>query len=86
MSPKKTTQKNPAAKEIRYADAMEELERILEALEDDAIDVDQLAEQVRRASELLKLCRERLTETQVEIEKVVAEFDPAGADNADAGA
>jgi exodeoxyribonuclease VII small subunit len=86
LSPKKSAQKSPTAPEIRYSDAMEELERILEALEDDAVDVDQLAQQVRRASELLKLCRERLTETQVEIEKVVAEFDAAGADNADAGA
>lgn len=83
MSPKKVSAKK---EEIRYADAMAELERILEALEDDAIDVDELAAQVRRASELLKLCRERLTQTQVEIEKVVAEFDPNGDEDAEAGA
>lgn len=76
--------KKPAAAEaFQYAAALEELERILEALEGDHVDVDLLAAQVKRASELLRLCRERLQSTQLEIEKVVAELesDAAADDN-----
>lgn len=73
--------KKAAASEqpFRYAAAIAELERILEALEGDAVDVDLLAAQVKRASELIRLCRERLQSTQLEIEQVVAELesDPA---------
>ena len=78
MSAKKAAAK---AEQIRYADAMGELEQILEGLENDAIDVDELAAQVKRASELINICRERLTNTQVEIEKVVADFDGLEQDN-----
>lgn len=86
MTAKKVAKKGGAGEEIRYADAMAELERILEALEEDSIDVDQLAAQVKRASELIRLCRARLTHTQVEIEQVVAEFDASDADQPDSGA
>lgn len=54
---------------------MGELERILEDLENDAIDVDELGARVRRASELIRLCRQRLLHSREEIEQVVAELD-----------
>ena len=64
---------------IGYADAMRELEDILEELEGDALDVDVLADRVRRASELIKLCRGRITRAQDDVARIVAdleEFDP----------
>lgn len=61
--------------EIRYADALAELERILEDLENDSIDVDELSARVKRASELIKLCRERLTRSRTEIQQVVADLE-----------
>ena len=78
--------KGTKTKEIRYIDAMSELEQILEELDGDAVDVDQLAAQVKRASELIRLCRERLGATQLEIERVVAEVEPEGAGDAAEGA
>lgn len=59
----------------RYAEMMEELERILEQLESDSIDVDELSARVKRASELIRVCRQRLVESQTEIEQVVADLD-----------
>jgi exodeoxyribonuclease VII small subunit len=58
--------------EIGYAEALEELESILESLEDDDVDVDVLAEHVQRASELIELCRERIGKAKLRIEEVVA--------------
>jgi exodeoxyribonuclease VII small subunit len=59
----------------RYNEMMEELERILDQLESDSIDVDELSDRVKRASELIRLCRQRLVDSQTEIEQVVADLD-----------
>lgn len=63
---------------IRYADAIDELEAILAELDDDSIDVDLLAARVARAAMLIRLCRQRITETRVEVERIVADLDPGG--------
>jgi len=69
----------PKAEEpARYAEMMQELEQILEQLESDSIDVDELSARVKRASELIRICRERLVESQTEIEQVVADLDADG--------
>ena len=54
---------------------MSELEDILEELESDDIDVDQLAERVKRASDLVKACRDRIAAAKLHVERVVAEVD-----------
>jgi exodeoxyribonuclease VII small subunit len=60
---------------IGYAQAVAELDRILGELEDPAIDVDGLAERVRRAAELIELCRERIARARMDVEQVVATLD-----------
>ena len=61
--------------EVGYADAMAELELILDELESDQLDVDVLADRVRRASELLTLCRDRISRAQADVDKIVADLD-----------
>jgi exodeoxyribonuclease VII small subunit len=61
--------------DIGYADALAELETILEEIEDDAVDVDVLAARVKRAAELLRVCRARITAARVEVTQIVAELD-----------
>ena len=58
-----------------YAAAVDELEAILAELEDDRLDVDQLAQRVARAAELIRLCRERIRSTRLEVEQIVADLD-----------
>ena len=65
-----------ADEEIGYADALAELEAILEEIEDDAVDVDVLAAKVKRGAELLRVCRGRITAAKVEVTQIVAELDP----------
>lgn len=71
-----------AESEIGYGDALAELERILEEIEDDAVDVDVLAAKVRRAAELLRVCRDRIAAARIEVTQIVADLDP-GALNGD---
>jgi len=65
---------------IGYADAMRELEDILEELEGDDLDVDVLADRVRRASELIKLCRGRITRAQDDVARIVADLEELAPD------
>lgn len=66
----------PAGTPIGYAAALSELEEILAEIEDDAVDVDVLATRVRRAAELLRVCRDRISAAQVEVTQIVAELRP----------
>ncbi len=61
--------------DVGYADAMAELEHILAELEGDHLDVDVLAERVRRASELIKLCRSRIARAQDDVAKIVTDLE-----------
>ena len=58
-----------------YAEAMAELETILDELEGDQLDVDVLAERVRRASELIKLCRTRIARAQGDVDRIVTDLE-----------
>ena len=63
------------ADEIGYADAMAELEEILGELEGDQLDVDVLADRVRRASELIKICRTRISRAQSDVDRIVTDLE-----------
>jgi exodeoxyribonuclease VII small subunit len=62
--------------EVGYAAALAELESILAEIEDDAVDVDVLAERVKRAAELLRVCRDRITAAREEVGQIVADLAP----------
>lgn len=64
-----------ALDDLGYADAVDELEEILAELDGDEVDVDRLAERVRRAADLVQLCRRRLQDAQVEVTRIVADIE-----------
>jgi exodeoxyribonuclease VII small subunit len=60
---------------LSYPEALRELEAILAELDRESVDVDRLAERVRRASDLIQLCRSRLATARVDVERIVADLD-----------
>lgn len=62
-------------KALKYNEAAEELSGILEGLEAESIDVDEVALKVKRAVELIKLCREKIEKTELEVRKIVKDFE-----------
>ena len=60
-------------KEIKYEAALAELQTIVNKMENDELDIDQMSEQLKRAQELIKLCKDKLTKTDEEIKKILAE-------------
>ena len=67
---------------LKYGEAKDRLEGILENLEEHEVDIDDLADQVKEAAALIRVLHDKLTRTQVEVEKVmkhVRESDVAAA-------
>lgn len=56
---------------MTYEKALEELEVIARKMESGGYDIDQLADQLKRAQGLIKLCRDKLTKTDAEIKKIL---------------
>jgi exodeoxyribonuclease VII small subunit len=62
-------------KNLSYAEAVAAIEEILQQIESGELDVDELAEKVKQASELLKICKKKLFETEKEVEKILKEME-----------
>lgn len=60
---------------LTYEKAAAELDEILTALKNDEVTVDQLAEKVERASQLIVFCKKKLTTTEEKIEKIMDKLE-----------
>ncbi|MFV0507116.1 MAG: exodeoxyribonuclease VII small subunit [Bacteroidales bacterium] len=65
-------------KNISYSDALEQIEEILKKVENGDLDVDQITEQIKKASELFRVCQSKLKGTQEEVEKILKEMTDEG--------
>jgi exodeoxyribonuclease VII small subunit len=64
------------AEPFSYGAALTELEAIIEALDDDRLDVDTLAQRVERAAVLISQCRERLDATKLQVSQIIDAVPP----------
>ena len=60
-----------AKKELTYAEAMAEIEKILGRLRSEQMNVDGLAAEVKRATELIASCKARLRKAEADVNKVL---------------
>lgn len=58
-----------------YKEAIEEVESIVGEIENEGIDIDALAEKVKRAAYLIKHCKAKLKNTDNEVKKVLKDFE-----------
>ena len=58
-------------KDLTYTAAKEKLEQIVYAIEGGKLDVDELTKKVKRASELIAFCKDKLTKTDEELQKIL---------------
>lgn len=64
-----------AVKELTYNQAVTELDNIIKLMQSDECDIDQLTIYTRRATELLRECRSRLTATDEELRQILSELE-----------
>lgn len=56
--------------ELNYAQAVSELQQILNALQTESVDIDDLATRMERANELIAFCRGRLRHAETQLERL----------------
>ncbi len=64
-----------AKKNITYQEAITEIEEILKEIENEELDVDKLSNKVKRVSFLIKFCKNKLHNTEKEVEKILEEME-----------
>jgi exodeoxyribonuclease VII small subunit len=54
--------------ELNYESAYAELQRLLQELQEETVNIDELAAKVARAKDLILFCRERLRQTEAALQ------------------
>jgi len=77
MSAKRSAAGEPAGTtaEIGFGAAIRELEAILAGIEGEEVDLDRLADELKRAAELLELCRSKIRKAEVEVSQIVQKLE-----------
>jgi len=60
---------------LTYQQAIDELTDLVSELENENIPIDDLADKVKRASELIQYCQTKLTQTNTEVKKIISKLD-----------
>jgi len=66
------------ATKLNYSKAFEELQQIVADIEEGETGVDELAEKVKRAAELIRICKAKLTSTGEDVNKILEMLDQEG--------
>lgn len=56
---------------MKYENAVAELEQIVGQMESGQLDLDTLTTKLKRAQQLIKMCKDRLTKTDEEIQQIL---------------
>ena len=60
-----------AKENIKYEEAVSQLEQIVANLEEGELNIDDLSSELKKAQKLITLCKQRLTKTDEEIQKIL---------------
>jgi exodeoxyribonuclease VII small subunit len=58
-----------------FREALAELEAILQRIESEETDIDRLADELKRAAELLEICRGKIRRAEAEVTQIVQKLD-----------
>jgi len=61
--------------DIKYSKAMKKIEELIQKIESEEIDVDDLSDKVKEAVELIKVCKNKIEKAEMEVKKVVDDFE-----------
>lgn len=66
-----------------YSEAFEELQTIVSEIEEGEITVDELSAKVKRAAQLIKICKSKLISTEEDVNKILKELETSNGDDED---
>lgn len=62
-------------KEIKYEEAVRQLEDIVAKMESNELDVDSLSLQLKTAQKLIKICKDKLNRADSDVKKILQDED-----------
>lgn len=62
-------------KNLSYTEAFEELQEIVSEIEHGEISVDELSQKVKRAADLIRICKQKLRTTEEDVDKILKELE-----------
>ena len=68
-------EKKSSGEEIRFGQAIDELEEILHRVEAEEIDIDELAAELKKATDLLEICRNKIRKAELEVTQIVQSLE-----------
>lgn len=69
--------------ELNYSKAFEELQAIVTEIEQGEISVDALSEKVKRAALLIRICRNKLSTTEEDVNQILKDLESGPAESKD---
>ena len=60
---------------MTYSSALAELQQLAEDLENDEISIDELSDKIKKASQLLEFCQNKLRSTDEEVKKILSKME-----------
>lgn len=60
-------------KQLTYLEAIARLDEIVQLIDNNEVEIDQLADKIKEANKLIAFCSEKLTKAEKEMEKLLAE-------------
>ena len=57
---------------MKYEEAMKSLEEIVQKMESGQLSIDSLSKELKKARQLVKLCKDKLLKTEEEINKIIS--------------
>lgn len=61
--------------DVKYSEAVDELEELLEQIDSEDVDLDDLAVKVERASELIRVCRDKIERTEMQVRTIIEDLE-----------
>lgn len=63
----------PTKKKETYAEALARLESLVALIDNNELDIDQLADKIKEANQIIAYCTAKLTKAESEVQKLLAE-------------
>ncbi len=64
-----------AKKKITYKQALEEIEQIIEKIKTQEPSIDELSVEVKRVTELINICKDKLYQTEKDVDDIIGDID-----------
>ena len=58
---------------MNYEEAVQQLETIVQRMENDELDIDELTTELKKAQQLIKMCKAKLTKVDEDIKKILSQ-------------